>query len=183
VVEIGFEKGIPTTLDGRHVSGVDLITRLNKIAGAHGIGRIELIEDRILGLKARENYEAPAATVLIQAHMALEQLVLTKQELIFKHLVEQVWSDLVYNGLWFDPLRGDLDAFIDCTQNRVTGTVKVELDRGSSRVVARSSPYSLYDKKLVSFEKFGFDQREAASIIKFHGLQGRLAMRRKGSDG
>jgi len=183
VVEIGFENGIPKTLDGRRVRGLDLITKLNKIAGDHGVGRIELIEDRILGLKARENYEAPAATVLIQAHMALEQLVLTKQELVFKQLVEQRWSDLVYNGLWFDPLREDLDAFIDCTQKRVTGNVKVELSRGSSRVVARSSPYSLYDKKLVSFEKFGFDQREAASIIKFHGLQGKLAKRRKGSDG
>ena len=179
IVEIEFKDGVPTALDGKRMSGTALVIKLNRIAGTYGVGRIELIEDRILGLKARENYEAPAATVLIQAHRALEQLVLTKQELVFKQTVDQTWADLVYGGLWFDPLREDLDAFIDSTQRRVTGKVKVELNRGSSRVVARSSSYSLYDEKLVSFEKFGFDQREAIGIIKFHGLQGKILRKRK----
>ncbi len=161
------------------MGGVELIAKLNKLAGTHGVGRIELIEDRILGLKARENYEAPAATVLIQAHRALEQLVLTKQELSFKQVVDQTWADLAYSGLWFDPLREDLDAFIDSTQKRVTGKVKVELNRGSSRAVARSSPYSLYEEELVSFDKFGFDQRDAVGVIKFHGLQGKTLSKRR----
>lgn len=179
VVEIEFWEGLPVALDGRRMDGPTLVTKLNRIAGTYGVGRIELIEDRILGLKARENYEAPAATVLIQAHRALEQLVLTKQELAFKQAVDQTWADLVYSGLWFDPLKEDLDAFIDSTQRRVTGRVRVELNRGSSRVVARSSPYSLYDEKLVSFEEFGFDQREAVGVIKFHGLQGKILRKRK----
>lgn len=178
-VEIVFEKGVPVSIDGKRMGGPELVTRLNRLAGEHGVGRIELMEDRIMGLKARENYEAPAATVLIQAHRALEQLVLTKQELIFKGTVDQTWADLVYSGLWFNPLREDLDAFIERTQRRVTGKVKVELHRGSSRVIARSSPYSLYDKELVSFDRFGFDQRDAASIIKFHALQDRILSRRR----
>ncbi|MDI6884258.1 MAG: argininosuccinate synthase [Hadesarchaea archaeon] len=180
VVEIAFKEGIPVALDGKRMGGLELICKLNKIAGTYGVGRIELIEDRILGLKARENYEAPAATVLIQAHRALEQLVLTKQELAFKQVVDQTWADLVYSGLWFDPLREDLDAFIDATQRRVTGKVRVELNRGSSRVVGRSAPYSLYDEELVSFEKFGFDQRDAIGVIKFHALQGKILRKRTG---
>ena len=180
IVEIWFEKGVPIALDGKRMDGSTLITKLNEIAGGYGIGRIEIIEDRILGLKARENYEAPAATVLIQAHKALEQLVLTKQELTFKQAVDQTWADLVYSGLWFDPLREDLDAFIDQTQTRVTGKVKVELSRGSSRVVARKSPYSLYNKELVSFEKLGFDQRDAVGVIKFHALQSKISHKRGG---
>jgi argininosuccinate synthase len=178
IVEIEFKEGVPTALDGKQMDGLTLVKKLNKIAGDYGVGRIELIEDRILGLKARENYEAPAATVLIQAHRALEQLVLTKQELAFKQGVDLTWADLVYSGLWFDPLREDLDAFIDSTQRRVSGRVRVELNRGALRVVARSSPYSLYDEKLVSFEEFGFDQREATGVIKFHGLQGKILRKR-----
>ena len=181
IVEIEFKGGVPIALDGKRMDGLQLITKLNKIAGEYGVGRIELIEDRILGLKARENYEAPAATVLIQAHQALEQLVLTKRELAFKQVVDQTWADLAYSGLWFDSLREDLDAFIDSTQNRVTGKVKVELNRGSSRVVARSSPYSLYDKELVSFERYGFDQRDAIGVIKFHALQSKILRKRKGA--
>lgn len=179
-VEIGFERGTPRALNGRRMDGLSLIVKLNKLAGEYGVGRIELIEDRILGLKARENYEAPAATVLIQAHKALEQLVLTKQELEFKQAVDQKWADLVYSGVWFDPLREDLDAFIDSTQRRVSGRVKVELNRGNARVMARSSPYSLYEEGLVSFERFGFDQREAVPIIKFHALQSKLLHKRGG---
>ncbi len=180
IIKIEFENGVPVALDGRRTGGLELIATLNRIAGEYGVGRIELMEDRILGLKARENYEAPAATVLIQAHKALEQLVLTKQELAFKQVVDQAWADLAYSGLWFDPLREDLDAFIDSTQRRVTGVVKVELNRGNSRVVARGSPYSLYDEELVSFERFGFDQRDAISVIKFHALQSKILRKRTG---
>lgn len=181
VVEIEFKDGIPIALDGKRMDGLELISKLNKLAGIYGVGRIELIEDRILGLKARENYEAPAAVVLIQAHQALEQLVLTKQELAFKQVVDQTWADLAYSGLWFDPLREDLDAFIDNTQNRVTGKVKVELNHGNSRVVGRSSPHSLYDEELVSFERYGFDQRDAIGVIKFHALQSKILRKRRGA--
>ena len=181
VVKIEFKGGIPIALDGKRMGGLELIAKLNKTAGTYGVGRIELIEDRILGLKARENYEAPAAMVLIQAHRALEQLALTKQELAFKQVVDQTWADLAYSGLWFDPLREDLDTFIDSTQNRVTGKVKVELNRGSSRVMGRSSPYSLYDEELVSFERYGFDQRDAIGVIKFHALQSKILRKRKGA--
>jgi argininosuccinate synthase len=180
-LEVKFMDGIPVALDGKKMEGVELISKLNRLAGEHGVGRIDLIEDRVLGLKARENYEAPAATVIIQAHKALEQLVLTKQELTFKTIVDQTWADLVYSGLWFDPLRADLDAFIDSTQERVTGKVGVELNQGFSSVVSRSSPYALYDEELVSFEKFGFDQRDAAGVIKFHALQGKILRKRKGA--
>ncbi len=179
IIEIEFKEGVPIALDGKRMGGVELITEMNRIAGDYGVGRIELIEDRIMGLKARENYEAPAATVLIQAHQTLEQLVLTKEELEFKRQADQKWADLVYRGLWFDPLKEDLDAFINSTQRRVTGKVKVKLDRGSCRAIGRSSPYSLYDEKLVSFEKPGFDQRDAVGIIKFHGIQGKILRKRR----
>lgn len=180
-IEIEFKDGIPIALDRKRMDGLELIAKLNKLAGTYGVGRIELIEDRILGLKARENYEAPAATVLIQAHQALEQLVLTKQELAFKQVIDQNWADLAYSGLWFDPLREDLDAFIDNMQNRVTGKVKVKLNHGTSRVVGRSSPHSLYDEELVSFERYGFDQRDAIGATKFHALQSKIMRKREGA--
>ncbi len=178
IIKIGFRRGVPVSLDGRRMSGVKLIQTLNRIAGKYGVGRIELIEDRILGLKARENYEAPAATVLLDAHRGLEQLVLTKQELYFKQLIDTTWADLVYSGLWFDPLRSDLDAFIDATQERVTGEVLVELNRGRCRVVGRSSPHSLYDEELVSFDKYGFDQRDSERVIRFQTMRARILSKR-----
>ena len=178
ILRIGFKDGVPVSIDGEDMDGVKLIQTLNRLAGRYGVGRIELIEDRILGLKARENYEAPAATVLLTAHKGLEQLVLTKQELYFKQIVDATWADLVYSGLWFDPLREDLDSFIDATQRRVTGEVLVELNRGKCRVVGRSSPHSLYDEELVSFDKFGFDQRDSERVIKFQALRARILSKR-----
>lgn len=172
-IEIKFDKGIPTTLDGNQKGGASLIEELNQISGKHGIGRIDMVEDRVLGLKSREIYEAPAATVILKAHETLEQLVLTKGELKFKKSAEELWADLVYRGLWFDPLREDLDAFIDKTQERVTGKVKVKLDHGNVSVVSRESPFSLHEPDLVSFEEYGFDQRESAGAIKFQALEGR----------
>jgi argininosuccinate synthase len=180
LLKIEFNKGVPTSLNEKRMGGVELINKLNKLVGSYGVGRIELIEDRVLGLKARENYEAPAAVTLIKAHRALEQLVLTKDGLMFKTFIEQKWAELVYNGLWFDPLREDLDGFIDKTQERVTGKVTVELTPGNARTVARSSKFSLYDKKLVSFEKTNFDQRDSASLMKFHGLQGKIMRKIQG---
>ncbi len=178
-LEIEFEEGIPIAINGDQKDGFSLIEQVNREAGKYGIGRIDIIEDRSLGLKSRENYEAPAATVLIEAHKALEQLVLTRDELRVKDYLENLWSELVYQGQWFDPLREDFDAFIDRTQKRVTGKVKVKLEPGSARIVSRKSPYSLHEPELVSFEEYGFDQRESTGAIKFKGLQGKTYRKRE----
>ncbi len=174
IVEIGFEKGIPISINGEKMSGLELIEKLNEIAGKHGVGRTDMIEDRVLGFKARENYEHPAATVLITAHRDLEKLVLSRREIKFKAIVEQEWAELVYYGLTNDPLFDDLNAFIDSTQERVSGWVKVKLFKGNAMPVARHSPYSLYREDLVSFDKKGIDQRYAEGYSVFHGLQGRI---------
>ncbi len=174
LLSLGFEKGVPVSLNGKRMDGVGLIGELNRLAGEYGVGRIDMMEDRILGLKAREVYEAPAATVILQAHAALEALVLTGEELAVKRAIDQKWSEMVYRGRWFDPLREDLEAFIDATQERVTGEVKVELAPGRAQVVGRSSPHSLYRRDIISFHLPGFDQRMAASVTKFYGLDGRL---------
>jgi len=176
-ITIGFDKGIPVTLNDESMDGVSLIKTLNETGGRHGVGRTDIIEDRVLGLKARENYEHPAATILIKAHRDLEQLVLSRKELKFKSLVEQEWAELVYEGLVNEPLFADLNAFIDETQKRVTGTVTVKLYKGNAIVVARDSPFKLYSQELVSFDSVSIDQKDAEGFIKFHGLQGRLMKR------
>lgn len=178
-LNIEFERGVPVSIDGEEEGKVSMIEELNETVGEYGIGRIDIIEDRTLGLKSRENYEAPAATVLLQAHQALEQLVLTRDEIKYKESVDSLWSDLVYRGLWFDPLREDLDGFVNKTQERVTGKVKVKLEPGSARVVSRESPYSLHEPEMVSFEEYGFDQRESTGAIKFQALQGKIFRKRK----
>ncbi len=174
IVEIGFEKGVPISINGEKMNGLELIEKLNEIAGKHGVGRTDMVEDRVLGFKARENYEHPAATVLITAHRDLEKLVLSRREIKFKAIVEQEWAELVYYGLTNDPLFDDLNAFIDSTQERVSGWVKVKLFKGNAMPVARYSPYSLYREDLVSFDKKGIDQRYAEGYSVFHGLQGRI---------
>lgn len=174
IIVIGFEKGVPVSLDGRKLDGVELIEQLNKIAGSHGVGRTDMIEDRVLGLKARENYEHPAATVLLAAHRDLEKLVLTRPELRFKKIVDEQWSELAYSGLVDEPLYHDLNAFIDKTQERVTGTVTVKLYKGSVTLLARSSPYALYSEDLVSFDTSSIDQKDAEGFAKYHGFQARL---------
>ena len=176
-VVIGFEKGVPVSLDGRKLGGVELIEQLNKIAGSHGVGRTDMIEDRVLGLKARENYEHPAATVLLAAHRDLEKLVLTRLELKFKKIVDEQWSELAYSGLVDEPLYHDLNAFIDKTQERVTGTVTVKLYKGSVTLLARTSPYALYSEDLVSFDTSSIDQKDAEGFAKYHGFQARLYKR------
>jgi argininosuccinate synthase len=174
IIEIGFEGGVPVSLNGTRMDGVSLITELNRRGGIHGVGRTDMIEDRVLGLKARENYEHPAATILLTAHRDLERLVLTRAELSFKSNVDDKWSELAYMGLLDEPLFNDLNAFIDATQVRVEGAVKLRLYKGSVMVVARSSPFALYSEDLVSFDKSSINQQDAEGVAKYHGFQGRL---------
>ncbi len=151
-VEIEFKEGGPVAINGKKKGPVELIQEMNAIAGKHGIGRIDMIEDRILGIKARENYECPAAVALTTAHKNLEHLVLKREDLKFKGAVEPVWSELVYNGAWMDPQRSTLDAFIDATQESVDGIVKLRLDNKCCRVVGMASEKSLYSIEAVSFD-------------------------------
>jgi argininosuccinate synthase len=179
-VEIGFDQGVPVTLNGDALTRVKLIENLNAIAGRHGIGRIDHLEDRLVGIKSREVYECPAATVLLEAHRDLEKAVMTRHELWFKQQVDQQWSFLVYTGLWHDPLREDLDAFIDKTQERVTGTVRLKLYKGLAMVVGRSSPMSLYDANLATYEQGSkFDQTWSVGFIEIWSLPTRVAYRLK----
>jgi len=179
LVEIEFEAGIPVAVDGEALGGVELIEQLNEQAGAHGIGRTDMMEDRMLGLKVRENYEHPAATVLLTAHEALEGLVLTQEERQFKAQVDQQWSQKAYQGLVDAPLTGALEAFIDDTNERVTGTVTVKLEGGHCRPVSRESDYAVYSESAASFNEEdvsgGITQQDATGVAKYHGFQSRLA--------
>jgi argininosuccinate synthase len=180
-VEIGFEEGIPVALNGHRLDGLTLIERANDLAGRHGIGRIDHIEDRVTGIKSREVYEAPAALLLIQAHQALESLTLSKEQLRFKQLVSIEYSDLVYNGLWFTGFREDLAAYIESSQRFVTGTVRVKLQKGSSTVVGRKSPYALYSHDLATYDEGDvFDQSTAVGFIHLWGLPARTQARMQG---
>lgn len=170
-IDIGFEKGIPISIDGEKMKPVELIKKLNEIAGKNGIGRIDHIEDRLVGIKSREVYECPAATVLINAHRDLEKLVLPKDLLNFKRIIEQRYAELAYEGLWFSPLKEALDAFIDKTQEYVTGNVRVKLYKGAATPVGRSSPYSMYDVALSTYDKGDqFDHTAAKGFIYVWGL-------------
>ncbi|PKL61967.1 MAG: argininosuccinate synthase [Methanomicrobiales archaeon HGW-Methanomicrobiales-2] len=173
-VRIEFEKGIPVALNGKRLPGIALIQELNRIAGRNGVGRNDMIEDRILGLKARENYEHPAATVLLAAHRDLEHLVLTRSELAFKHIVDDKWSELAYMGLVHEPLFYALNAFIDKTQERASGFVDIGLYKGSVKVLGRSSDLGLYSDDLVSFDSTTIDQNHAVGFSNYFGLQARL---------
>jgi argininosuccinate synthase len=170
-LELGFDKGIPTILDGEKLDGGSLIQRIHEVAGEHGIGRIDHIENRLVGIKSREIYEAPAAVVLLKAHQAVEELVLTKEQLRFKAKVASEYADLIYNGLWFSGLRQDLAAYVESTQRYVTGTVRVKLFKGNCQVVGRKSPYSLYDYSLATYDKGdAFDQSASPGFIHIWGL-------------
>ena len=179
LITLDFLKGVPVGMNGEAMSGLDLITRLNIVAGGHGIGRSNMIEDRILGLKARENYEHPAATVLLIAHADLEQLTLTRQELAFKRMVDDKWSELAYMGLVHEPLFHDLNAFINQSQQKVTGKVDVQLYKGSCRVLGRSSPEGIYSDDLVSFDSTTMDQCHAIGVSAYYGIQARMIEERK----
>ena len=173
-VEIGFEESLPTTLDGEELPLVELISELNGIAGKHGVGRVDMIEDRLVGIKSREIYEAPAALTIIQAHRELETLTLTKDVLRFKSSVEQRYAELTYDGLWFTPLKSALDAFIEETQKTVGGTVRLKLYKGSSTVAGRTAHKALYNKHLATYDPNStFDEAAAAGFIALWGLSAR----------
>ena len=170
-LEIGFEKGIPLTLNGRKVEPVTLVQKVHDLAGRHGIGRIDHVENRLVGIKSREIYEAPAAVVLLKAHLALEDLVLTKDQLRFKARVAAEYADLVYNGLWFTGMRQDLAAYVESTQRYVTGSIRLKLFKGNCQVVGRKSLYSLYDYSLATYDKGDvFDHSASPGFIHIWGL-------------
>lgn len=170
-VELEFEKGVPISLDGKTLPPVELIMKLNEIAGAHGIGRLDLIENRLVGIKSRELYEAPAATVLHFAHRELERLTLDKDTMHYKAKVANDYADLIYNGLWFSPLRYALNAFVEETQKVVSGMVKLKLYKGNLTILARWSPNSLYDESLATYtEEDQFDHRASIGFIKIYSL-------------
>lgn len=174
-IEITFEKGIPIELNGTKKSLIEIIEELNKIAGAYGIGRIDHIENRLVGIKSREIYEAPSAVIIIKAHEVLESMVLPRELSHFKKILEDKYAELVYYGLWFDPFREALQAFIDKTQERVTGRVRIKLVPWNFFIVGRESPYSLYDYSLATYDKGStFSTESAVGFIKLFGLQNYL---------
>ena len=174
-VVIGFESGLPVSLDGEDLTLVDLVAALNVLAGQYGIGRIDMIENRVVGIKSREIYEAPAAIALIEAHRALEDLVLTKDELRFKPLLETRWTQLVYEGLWFTPLREAIDAFVNVTQERVSGEVRLDLRPSAAVVTGRRSEHALYAETLASYgEGETFPHAAAEGFIALQSLETEL---------
>lgn len=174
-VEIGFERGLPITLDGVHMTASSLIHKLNELAGRHGVGRIDHIEDRLVGIKSREVYEAPAALVLHVAHRALESLTLSRQQISFKHQVAAEYASVIYNGLWFSAHRQDLASYISSTERFVTGAVRLKLFKGSCIVVGRKSPYSLYQYGLATYDSADqFDHRAAVGFISLWGLPAKV---------
>ncbi len=170
-VTIEFREGVPVGLNGRRLQPVDILRKLNEIGGTHGVGRIDMVENRLVGIKSREVYEAPAAVILHFAHRELERLVLDKPTMRYKELVAQEYADLIYNGLWFSPLRRAFDGFVNETQKNVTGTVKVKLFKGSVTVAGRNSQNSLYDVRLATYTKEDqFDHSASEGFIKVFGL-------------
>ena len=175
-LELEFKNGVPAAVDGNDMTINSLIEYVNTKVGSFGVGIIDHIEDRVIGIKSREIYEAPAATAIIEAHKDLEKMVLTMHEIQFKQLVDQQWSWMIYSGLWPDPLRTDLDKFIESTQTRVTGKVRLKLQKGSIQVVGRESPYSLYRTDLATFgAESKFDQGLAKGFVELWGLQSIIA--------
>ncbi|MEX2598531.1 MAG: argininosuccinate synthase [Dehalococcoidia bacterium] len=170
-VEIAFEHGIPVALDGESLGSVELVETLNEIAGSNGVGRIDHVENRLVGIKSRELYEAPAGIVLHQAHRSLEQLCLTKEQSRFKERMAQEYADMVYNGLWFSAHRHDLDAYVENTQKHVNGTVRVRLFKGACNVAGRQSKESLYRHDLATYDASdAFDHQASVGFIKIFGL-------------
>jgi argininosuccinate synthase len=170
-VEVGFEKGVPKSVNGKKLAAVELIKTLNKIGGKHGVGRVDIVENRLVGIKSRGVYETPGGTMLYAAHQALESITLDRDTAHFKQQVALRYAELVYYGQWFTPLKESLDAFIDKTQESVTGTVRLKLYKGNCLVVGRKAPKSLYNPKLASFEKEEiYNQKDAEGFINLFGL-------------
>ena len=186
-VEIEFERGIPVALDGERMGGVELITRLHDLAGENGVGRIDMVENRLVGIKSREVYEAPAAVTLHEAHRALEEVTLSKESIRFKETVAAHYADLVYNGLWFSSLHQDLAVYVASSQRHVTGTVRVKLHKGTCKAVGRRSPHSLYSRSLATYDRGDtYDYDAAEGFISIYGLplrtQARVQMLRESAE-
>jgi argininosuccinate synthase len=179
MITITFESGVPVALDGKRMNGLELIRTLNNIAGSHGIGRNDMMENRVLGIKAREIYEHPAATVLLAAHADLEKMILTREEYAFKQGIDAKWAQLAYYGLIYEPLWDALNAFIDTTQKRVNGDVDLRLYKGSVTVIGRSSPDSFYSIDVASFDSTLVDQTDAIGFSKYYGLQARMVWKKR----
>jgi len=179
IVTVEFERGRPVALNGERLDLVPLLERTAEIGARHGVGIVDHIEDRIVGLKVRDIYEVPAATILLTAHRELEKLVGTIHQNQLKPLLDQRWAYLVYAGLWWEPLREDLDAYMEAANAQVTGTIGLKLYKGSVRVVSRSSPHAVYDAQLATFATSGglFSQQAAPGFIELHSLQSRMAWR------
>jgi argininosuccinate synthase len=179
LVRVGFEGGCPVSIDGERLGLVELIERAGEIGARHGVGIVDHIEDRIVGLKVRDIYEVPAAAILLAAHREIEKLVSTIHQNNFKRTLEDRWAYLCYAGLWLEPLRTDLDAYMDSANEYVTGEATVKLYKGSATVVARSSPYALYNQTLASFGESGgeFSQEASPGFIELFTLQSRMAHR------
>ena len=174
-ITIGFERGVPVSLDGRRLGPVEIVTTLNTIAGRHGVGRLDLVENRLVGIKSRGVYETPAGTVLYHAHRELERLVLDRDTLHFKQSVSVRYAQLIYDGLWFSTLREALAAFVDFTEQEVTGEVRVQLFKGRAVAVGRRSPRSLYRQDLATFgEGMAYDHADAGGFIRLFGLPERV---------
>jgi argininosuccinate synthase len=183
-IVIGFEGGIPVSIDGEYQGGVALVERLHALGCAHGVGRIDHVEDRLVGIKSREIYEAPAAVILHTAHHALEGLVLSKDQLRFNRFVADELAQIIYDGLWFSALSRDLRAYALSSQRVVSGEVRIRLDHGRAAVVGRRSPLSLYDRNLATYEEGdAFDHAAAVGFIEIFGLPLRVEAARHGAVG
>ena len=170
-IEISFEKGVPVKLNGEKTALKDLIPALNEIGGLHGVGRVDMVENRLVGIKSREIYEAPAGAILHTAHKDLESVVLDRELMHFKEMVSQKYAELVYYGLWYSPLKEALDAFVESTQSPVTGVIRLKLFKGTCVVVGRKSANSLYKKELSTYGKHDkFNQQLAEGFIKLWGM-------------
>ncbi|SDQ33783.1 argininosuccinate synthase [Actinopolyspora saharensis] len=179
-VVIGFDRGVPVTIDGAAVTPLQAVTELNRRAGAQGVGRLDMVEDRLVGIKSREIYEAPGALALITAHRELEAVTLERDQARFKRTVQQRWGELVYDGLWFSPLKSSLDSFIADTQRHVSGQIRMTLHNGNAVVTGRSSEQSLYDFNLATYDEGdSFDQELAKGFVQLWGLPSKIASKRE----
>ncbi|WP_017974601.1 argininosuccinate synthase [Actinopolyspora halophila] len=179
-VVIDFDRGVPVAIDGAAVTPLQAVTELNRRAGAQGVGRLDMVEDRLVGIKSREIYEAPGALALITAHRELEAVTLERDQARFKRTVQQRWGELVYDGLWFSPLKSSLDSFIADTQRHVSGRIRMTLHNGNAVVTGRSSDQSLYDFNLATYDEGdNFDQELAKGFVQLWGLPSKIASKRE----
>ena len=170
-LELEFEKGIPKKIDGKSYPGIELLQKLNQVGGAHGVGRVDMVENRLVGIKSREIYECPSGTILISAHQELEALVLDRETMHDKQGISLKYAELIYYGLWETPLKKQLDAYIEKTQERVNGTIRLKLYKGNCTVVGRKSAFSRYKEELATYgEKDVFDQKLSQGFIKIWGM-------------